>query len=163
MIFVDGSNLFWGVKRHNRGLLDYSKLKDALLNGRNLVRPYYYGSIDSKNPQTYRKQKGFHDALDRDGWHTEVKPLRERYGKKVEKGADVALAIDMVSMALRDNYDIAILVSGDDDFQKAVDEVKRAGKRIEIAYFESQIAAELRKAGDKFIDLVLIWNSIKQN
>ena len=51
--------------------------------------------------------------------------LSMRYGRTVlrghnriptEKGVDVALAVDLVYDAMRDDYDVAILVAGDQDW-----------------------------------------------
>jgi hypothetical protein len=43
-----------------------------------------------------------------------------------EKGVDVKIATDMVSLAYRDLYDAAILVSGDSDLAPAVQEIRPA-------------------------------------
>lgn len=49
-----------------------------------------------------------------------------------EKGIDVLLAVDMVKGALRDNYDVAVLVSADTDLLPAVEAVLDDGKRVEV-------------------------------
>lgn len=46
----------------------------------------------------------------------------------MEKGIDVALVVDMLCMAFRNAYDVAILVGGDSDYRTAVEEIKRWGK-----------------------------------
>ena len=46
----------------------------------------------------------------------------------IEKAVDVKLATDL--LLLKSNYDVAIIVSGDQDFVPAVEEVKNAGKRV---------------------------------
>ena len=33
-----------------------------------------------------------------------------------QKGVDVLMAIDLISKAFRDQYDIAVIITGDDDF-----------------------------------------------
>jgi uncharacterized LabA/DUF88 family protein len=50
-----------------------------------------------------------------------------------EKGVGVEIATDMVSLAYRDLYDAAILVSGDGDLAPAVQEIRRIGRIAEIA------------------------------
>ena len=52
-----------------------------------------------------------------------------------EKGVDVALAVIMAKGALQDKYDKAILISGDFDYQEAVQVVKDATKKIHIVRF----------------------------
>lgn len=49
-----------------------------------------------------------------------------------EKGIDVLLAVDMVKGALRDSYDVAVLVSADTDLLPAVEAVLDDGKRVEV-------------------------------
>ena len=47
----------------------------------------------------------------------------------VEKQADVWIAVDLVSMAYRDEYDVAYLLSADADYVSAVREVIGMSKR----------------------------------
>ncbi|MDQ1700200.1 MAG: hypothetical protein QOG34_2063 [Frankiaceae bacterium] len=56
--------------------------------------------------------------------HVTLHPLQYLPGRPPrEKGVDVALAVDMVVMAVRGEYDIAILVSADTDLRPAVNAV----------------------------------------
>ncbi len=55
----------------------------------------------------------------------------------VDKGTDVNLAVDMLAYANKNNYDVAILLSRDADFVKAVQEVKELGKDVELAIFKN--------------------------
>lgn len=50
-----------------------------------------------------------------------------------EKGLDTSLAVDMV--ALMNNYDMAILVSGDADAIPSLNHIKRAGKHVCVVEF----------------------------
>lgn len=50
-----------------------------------------------------------------------------------EKGIDVLLALDVVLGAIRDEYDVAVICSGDTDLEPAIDEVVTAGKVVENA------------------------------
>lgn len=52
-----------------------------------------------------------------------------------EKGVDVQLAVDMLTGAFRDDYDVAVLVSSDGDFRPVVEAVREIGKRVEYIYF----------------------------
>lgn len=52
-----------------------------------------------------------------------------------EKAVDVKLATDMI--LLKDNYDVAIIVSGDQDFVPAVEAVKDAGKTVANVAFKT--------------------------
>lgn len=55
----------------------------------------------------------------------------------IDKGTDVNLAIDMLSYAYKSNYDVALLLSRDSDFIKAVNEVKELGKDVELVIFKN--------------------------
>ncbi|MHB1527729.1 MAG: NYN domain-containing protein [Candidatus Dormibacteria bacterium] len=58
------------------------------------------------------------------------------WDKGREKGIDVLIALDMALSALRDDYDVAILFSGDTDLIPAIDAVVEAGKRVENAVWK---------------------------
>jgi Uncharacterized conserved protein len=59
-----------------------------------------------------------------------------------EKGLDTALAVDMV--ALQDNYDVAVVVSGDADAIPSIRHLKERGKHIGAVEFVSGSAADAR-------------------
>jgi len=71
----------------------------------------------------------------------------------MEKGVDVLIATDMLTGALRDCYDTAILISGDGDFVEVIEEIKRAGKQVENATFASNHSDALINAADLFLEL----------
>lgn len=77
-----------------------------------------------------------------------------------EKGVDVALAVKMVEGALLNKYDKAILVSGDFDYQEAVQVVKNSGKKIHLVRFfkghppkDKFSSKQLASMADKVIDI----------
>ena len=57
--------------------------------------------------------------------------------RKVGKGVDISLAKDLLSHAFLDNYDYAILYSGDGDYVPLVEEVKRIGKNVMVCFFDT--------------------------
>jgi len=52
-------------------------------------------------------------------------------GVRVKKGVDIAMAVEMLSLAQRNVYDTAVLVTGDGDFAYAVQAVEECGKHVE--------------------------------
>ena len=51
-----------------------------------------------------------------------------------EKGIDVQLALDFVMMAVRDEYEVGVLMSNDTDLRPALEEVVRLGRQtVEVA------------------------------
>jgi len=71
----------------------------------------------------------------------------------VEKGVDIAIAVDMIQLAYSNSYDVAILVSGDGDFAKAIKAVKDQGKHVEVAFFKKDFSYHLSMVADKRIYL----------
>jgi len=162
MVFVDGSNLYHGMKRAQIRF-DLLRLAKYYVGKRKFIRCYYYGSLDPYDKPRIESQRKFIRLLNLGGIVTRIKPLRLHDGNKVEKGADVHLAVDLVSFALHGHYDSAILISGDEDFLVAVEAVKESGKIVEIAYFSEQISDALRLSADEFHDLNNVPSEILRN
>lgn len=84
--------------------------------------------------------------------------LAERYQDvtvMVEKAVDVHLAVDMVTMAERDEYDAAYLLSADGDFTPAVKAVRSLSKKVFAA--TPLFGAELAAVVNSFIRLDSAW------
>ncbi|MEW6105133.1 MAG: NYN domain-containing protein [Bacillota bacterium] len=154
MIFIDGSNLYHGLKDFvGRTDVDLGKLAQKLAQDRELVRTYYYNCPVRREDgeDRYRRQQKFFAALKNlPDFEIRLGHLQQdRSGALVEKGVDVSLAVDMLSRAYKDHYDIAVLVSGDGDFARVLQEVKDLGKKVEVAFFPK--CHHLRTAADRFI------------
>ncbi|MGC8692603.1 MAG: NYN domain-containing protein, partial [Thermoplasmata archaeon] len=78
-----------------------------------------------------------------------------------QKGVDILLATEMLTFAFRNNYDAAILCSGDQDFLPVLKEIKDLGKRIFVFGFESSVAFKLKNEADKFCKLDDYLNDFK--
>jgi uncharacterized LabA/DUF88 family protein len=151
MIFIDGSNLFWAARA--RGIpIEYSRLISFLANfngARSLIRPYYYGA--EKVPPD-PAQTRFYEMLKFQGIEVVTKSLVQRVSwanlmtngtrvqvkKEEEKGVDVAMITDMLSMGYKNAYDTAISVGADADFENAIVNIKQIPKRVEIAAFSNE-------------------------
>ncbi len=159
MIFIDGSNLFHGI-RHLNIKVDYFKLVEFLRESRRLVRAYFYTAVPQERDvkkgtpewDSLQRQKRFLDELSFSGIKVKLAKLRRLpSGEFLEKEVDIMLATDMLSLAYQNAYDTAILVSGDSDFIYTVEEVQRIGKRVENATFKKTSSYNLRKVCDRFI------------
>jgi uncharacterized LabA/DUF88 family protein len=73
----------------------------------------------------------------------------------VEKAVDVHLAIDLVTLAMKDAYDAAYLLTADGDYTPAVDAVRAVGKKVYAAC--PLPGAQLAKAVNSFIRIVPAW------
>lgn len=161
MIFIDGSNLYHSVRSvHGRTDLNFASFSQQLAAGRQLLRTYYYNAAvdQAKEPQRYSNQQRFFDSLRRvPRFEVKLGTLVYRNFPQVppyEKGIDVRLATDMLTHAFRQNYDVAILVSGDNDFADAVQAVKDLGRTVEIALFGNPGSSRrLRDVADNVIAL----------
>ena len=170
MVFIDGSNIHWGLKgyrqqKNSQDRMDYKKLIDYLVNGRTLVRAIYYCS--KPIPPGKGSQIRFMDFLRHIGVQVVEKPLKTRIDaitgkiRTVEKGVDVALAIDLIGMAWEDAYDVAILVSGDSDYVGAVTKVMGKGRNVEIASFRNFLSKELKRVCLRVTIIDDIFDKIK--
>lgn len=161
MIFIDGSNVYHSLKQHfGRTDLDIGKFSNKLLGRRSLIRIYYYNARVGfkEEPERYRQQQAFFASVN-------AIPYSElRLGRLVyynwpsvppyEKGTDVQLAADMITHGFKNNYDVAILVGGDNDFVSAIQSVKDNGKHVEIALFGKEgTSRQLRSVADKVTNI----------
>lgn len=155
MIFIDGSNFYHGLKNVvGKVNVNFQRLAEKLCGERELIRMYYYNAPRKReeDEEKYKSQQKFFSALDDVPYLTiKLGRLEKRGDTWVEKGVDVHLAVDMLSMAVKNLYDVAILISGDGDFASAIDAVKDLGKHVEVAYVSQTY--QLKTSWDKFIHL----------
>lgn len=161
MIFIDGSNIYHSMKSHFRRTdIDLGKFCNKLSDRRRLVRIYYYNAEVGRieEPERYRDQQKYFSGI-------EAIPFIElRLGRLVysgwpssppyEKGVDIMLATDMITHSFKNNYEVAILVAGDNDYVGAIQAVKDNGKNVEIALFgKERTSLQLRKVADQIIPI----------
>ncbi len=165
MVFIDGSNLYYGLKEalgHAR--VDFQRFC-SLLGGssRRLVHAHYYNvplrQVD--DPVRYAGQQKFLAQLRKIPYFTihlgrlvdrereETCPqCSAKYTVKyqTEKGVDVQIASHMLTFAFDNQYDTAILVSQDGDFAPVVAEILRLNKQVENAEFPHRLPSFLSRA-----------------
>jgi len=161
MVFIDGSNLYHSLKTFaKRTDIDIGKLCNKLLRKRPLVRIYYYNARVGlkQEPERYRNQQAFFNSVNAVPY-TELRIGRLVYynwpnSPPYEKGVDVQLATDMLTHSFKNNYDVAILVAGDNDFVGALQSVKDNGKHVEVALFGKESTSQrLRTVADRVIKI----------
>ena len=163
-VFIDGSNLYFALKRNNKMTrVDYYQFSLALAGERRkLVRTYYYNAVFDSNhfSDKAKSQQSFFDSLDRTPY-LELRLgriIQNREGHRMEKGVDVRMAADMVYYAARDFYDTAVVVTEDQDFSQPISLVKELGKHVEIALFPDAQSREMIRVNDKIVNLDEIVN-----
>ncbi|MGB9772784.1 MAG: NYN domain-containing protein [Bacteroidota bacterium] len=160
MMFVDGSYLFHSIRTFDPNYrIDYNKLVNRLMEvdpSFRLTRKYYYGSratLPVDEEQAVKQEKLF-DRLRDMKFDLTILELSTVYDPQAggmryrEKGVDVAIAVDVLTLAHNRAFDVAILVSGDGDFIRLVKAVKQLGQRVMIAAFRHSCAPALMEASD---------------
>lgn len=174
MVFIDGQNLFYGCKSFQQGFqYDVDKLIDVLKNlepDRELVDVCYYGSLLPPNPDIkgddlrWARQQAFYEML-KYKFRTLIKQAQPRqttckscgatFTEHKEKGIDVALATDYLLYGLMNEYDVAIIVSGDSDLAPVIRKLRdrKPSIRTEVAQFKQMVGNSLRQECHKFHEL----------
>lgn len=147
MVFIDGNNLYHSLKEKEwRTRTNIGLLAERLVGDRTLVHIYYYnapppgGKPYTKKGSEYLSQiKRTPKLTFRRAWLQPTKKT-DKYGpyqSYIEKGGDTALTTDLVKSAAEDEFDVAIIVSNDSDYEPAVRTVRDVyGKSVEVVYFE---------------------------
>ena len=154
-IFIDGSNLYHGLKSNKgKANIDFEIFCQNLVGNRHLTRIYYYNApkIAQENPQGYKQQQSFFNRIKQIPFlELKLGRLIIRNNVPIEKGIDVLITVDMIRYARNNAYDTAILVSGDGDFAPALKFLKEFGKHIENAYFSTGRSINLRAFNNRIL------------
>jgi|GEM_PF-1226410 len=112
-----------------------------------IVRRYYYTAVQGDE----HKVEDIEEQLKNLGIEAPrvFKKTRGRRAKRV----DISLATDMLSHAHRKNYDLAILVGGDEDYLPLLQAVAAEGRRIVLWALESGLSPALARAADHLFDI----------
>lgn len=151
-LFVDGANMFY-AQRKLGWHIDYRRLYDLLAQDYKVYNAYYYTSVPTPVDASL---EGFLRALTAMGYTVRRKALKEivdqETGQTFRKAnLDIELVIDMFNTA--DLYEVAILATGDGDFERAVELLRSRGKRVFAVGSREMAAYDLINAVDKYIFL----------
>ena len=110
-------------------------------------RMFYYSAMSADEEEI--------NAVRDELLHENFTPVVFKKKQKRSKAVDVSLTKDLLVNAYLNNYDIAVLVAGDGDYVPVVQEIKRIGKRVVIAFFGDGdgLSPELRREGDGYVCL----------
>ena len=155
--FIDGQNLYWAAKEafgYYYPNYDVLKLSKAVCkaHGWNLAQVRFYTGVPDKSDHAMwnRFWIGKLAVMGRAGVVVFSRPLRYRndsvklpdgsthtFLRGSEKGIDVRLALDIIRLAVSNEYDVAVVFSQDQDLSEVADEVrvisKLRGRWIRIA------------------------------
>lgn len=108
------------------------------------IRAHYYTSASGDDARLASLREQIREC----GFQPEVFKRRKE-GKS--KGVDIALARDLLGHAYKDNYDAALLYSGDGDYVPLVEDVQRLGKRVYVLFLDGPwVSRHLKNAADSF-------------
>lgn len=160
-IFIDAANIFYSQKTLG-WRVDYEKFLSYWRKNGKITGSYFYTAVISTN----KKQLQFFKALKKIGYTVitrEVKVIHDKKNKKmVQKGNfDVKLAIDIVLKAKE--FDIAILASGDSDFEPVVEYLRSVKKKVIVVSARGHIARELVRKANQYLPLEKIKNEVMRN
>jgi uncharacterized LabA/DUF88 family protein len=164
IFYIDGFNLYFGLKSQGWRKYYWLNLQEMCFR---LIRPhqelvkvqYFTARINQAAEQKRRRQLTYLEAL-------ETLPLVEiHYGiyiaspqtcfecghtfiKHNEKKSDVNIAVKLITDAMEDLYDSAVLISADSDLTPAVDAIKTyfPGKRVLLFFPPKRSSLSLKKA-----------------
>ena len=142
-VFVDGQNMFYSAKRLGNGRLNFEKLMQTALRGRQLIRAICY-IVEAPDVD----QTAFMEMLKNNGYEIKSKTIRTRADGSSKADWDMGIAIDAISLA--DKLDIIVIVSGDGDFTALVEHLKSRGVFTEAISFRQSTNEDLIKAVDKY-------------
>jgi uncharacterized LabA/DUF88 family protein len=149
IVYIDGFNLYFGLKAMNwkrSYWLDYPRYANVLaasLTDVVLVSTKYFTARVKSPADKVKRQGNYLDALTLRG---NIEIIYGDYReedfqctgcnrpnfKDKEKQTDVSIAVELIMDAYRDQFDVAILISGDSDLVPAIKAVKEINPQKQI-------------------------------
>jgi uncharacterized LabA/DUF88 family protein len=146
-IFIDTQNIYHSAKNLYRSKVNFGKVVQDALSGRQLIRAVAY-VISSESGE----EQSFFDALTKAGIETKTKDLQIFIGGAKKADWDVGLAVDAIKMSSK--LDTIIIISGDGDFVPLIEYLKtNSGCQVEAVAFGKSTSSKLIESADDFIDL----------
>ncbi len=141
-VFFDTQNIYHSAKSLYHAKVDFKKLLDLLVNGRNLIQAFAYVIRAEFTP----KEIDFFEALINQGIKIRIKELQIYPDGTKKADWDVGMAVDVIKFSQL--VDVVILVTGDGDFLPLVEYLQNQGKQVEIAGFSQTTSAKLKESAD---------------
>lgn len=78
------------------------------------------------------------------------------------EGGGIRLTTELLSHAFNNSYETAVLVTGDDDYLRAVEQVQNEGKRVVVASWSNRVGSRLQSRCDEYVELDEIAEAIER-
>jgi uncharacterized LabA/DUF88 family protein len=163
MIFVDGENLAirFGALLKSTGLVRNPETiyrpdvylwwtplcAPGAVSGGGIIRTHYYTAVQGDHPTVDEVAAALKNAGV--GAPRVFKKSKGARSKRV----DITLATEMLLHATRRNYDIAVLVAGDEDYVPLVDAVQSEGRGVHVWSIPEGLSPRLVQAADEYVDI----------
>jgi uncharacterized LabA/DUF88 family protein len=163
MMFVDGENLAirWKSQTGGQQIPSHVEYEQDLFVWSQYLNMRKHLHCDVVRRHYYTSARG--DADFRDGIADRLKSLGleaphvfPRTKGKGSKRVDITLSVHMLAHAYQKNYDVAVLVAGDEDYVSLVEAVKDAGRRVYLWFFEAGLSPALKRSSDYYFDIARI-------
>ena len=155
MIFIDEANLYHAALE--RGMtIDYARFL-ALLKD---VSPNCHAIAYVATDRTNFRQKVFLKRLKSQGIELVTQEMIRRSDGSTKGNVDLRLGSELLVKRIND-YDTAVIVSGDADFVSVIEQSRSQGKRVEVVSFRSNTGAPLIKAADSYLNLEQVIDRIR--
>jgi uncharacterized LabA/DUF88 family protein len=145
-LFADVQNIYYTCRQEFGRHFNYRALWDELTKERELHTAVAY-AIDRGDAG----QMNFQRILKDMGFHVRLKPYIQRRDGSAKGDWDVGITIDLVDAA--PSSDIIVLLSGDGDFDLALERARRDGAQCWVVGVEALTAKSLIDAADRFIPI----------
>jgi len=161
MIFVDGTNFLRELSKELEIAFRADKPPVESLAIANSMTGHFfdaYGVVKIRKYwfSSYQGNEEYHDQLAKQLRSNDFEPVlfKKKEDREREKGVDIALAKEMLVNSFNQNFDIGVLIAGDEDYVGLVTEVKRYGPIVWGSFFSHGLSEKLRIVFDRFIDIV---------
>ncbi len=160
-VFVDGANMFY-AQRLLGWHLDFKRVLTYCTQGRELYNAFYYTGIQVP---AIPQQRDFLTALRHLGFTIREKAMKEVPDPESETvirhaSLEIEIVVDLFNTT--DRYDVAVLLSGDGDFERAVELLRSKGKGIVGMGTQGMVSPELENACDRYIRLETIRSAVEK-
>lgn len=160
--YIDGYNLYFALKSRSWQKyywLDIVRLSESITPKDSTFLRCKYFTARVNGGSVQRRQSAYLEALDtldnldiiygRYAMRTRKCSIcQQSFKSPEEKMTDVNIAVSMVSDGHKDNFDTAILISGDTDLIPPTRELTNIGKRVIVAFPPHQAQHESQKIKD---------------
>ncbi len=146
-IFVDVQNVYYTTRQRFSRHFDYNRFWADATRGRTVVKAIAF-AIDRDDA----KQRRFQSILRAIGFEVKLRPYIQRSDGSAKGDWDVGITLDVLEYAPL--ADVAVLVSGDGDFDLLVQKIRDKHRvTVEVYGVADLTAASLIQAADRFVPI----------